>query len=130
MTDSSPTTRRVPITDSPWFWVLVFSSAGAICLAVITPQYFARQRRLEMQFLAREEILERQARGDAGARPPGQEGGAAPPAIGELMIPLWPLLGGCVALMLFSTVMLVRSRRPAESREFENSLEGRPRGAP
>ena len=45
----SPTPVQRPITDSPWFWALLFSAAGLVCVLVIMPQYEQRQRRLEMQ---------------------------------------------------------------------------------
>jgi hypothetical protein len=79
-------------------------------LAAIGPRYAARQRRLEMQFRAREEILHRQATGDAAARPPGAEGEALPPAPGELIIPLWPVLALVAALGALSAGLLWRSR--------------------
>lgn len=112
MSDSSPPpTPPAPITDSPWFWVLVFSAAGTVALAVIFPRYQARQRKLEMQYLAREEILRRNAEGEPVARAPGQEGDAAPPATGELIIPIWPLSLLCGAVFALSWYMLLRSRR-------------------
>jgi hypothetical protein len=104
---------NVPITDSPWFWLLVFCAAGLLFLAAIWPRYAARQRRLEMQFRAREEILQRQATGDTAARPPGAEGEAPPPAPGELIIPLWPVLVVVAALGILSACLLWRSRRRA-----------------
>ena len=101
---------RPPITDSIWFWVLLFSAAGCICLILITPRYQPRQRRLEMQYQAREEILRRRAEGEPAARETGLEGDATPPGATDLIIPLWPLLAGCVLMLLVSTVMLARSR--------------------
>src|SRR5947209_3780978 len=78
------------ITDSPWFWVAIFSAAGVMFLVAFSPKYAARQRRLEMQYYARQEITRRQVEGSGPAHGPGQE--AAPPAPGELIIPLWPLV--------------------------------------
>ena len=66
-----------------------------------------------MQYRARVEILERQASGDAAARPPGAEGDAPPPAPGELIIPLWPVLVLVGTLGALSTALLWRSRRRA-----------------
>jgi hypothetical protein len=107
------TTGKTPITDSPWFWAAVFCAAGMMFLLVIWPQYAARQRRLEMQYLARQEIVRRQAEGESAARITGQEGDAPPPAIGELIIPLWPLLVPLSALLILSAVILWRGRRRA-----------------
>jgi hypothetical protein len=117
-----PPTAR-PITDSPWFWALVFSAAGLVCVLVIMPQYEKRQRRLEMQYMAREEILRRQAEGEPAAREAGQEGEAAPPAVGELIIPIWPLASLCVAGMGLASYMLWKSRFAA-ARYEEPSQSG------
>ncbi len=70
-----------------------------------------------MQYLAREGILQRQATGDTAPRAAGTEGEIAPPALGELIIPLWPLLAACVVLLLLSTTMLIRSRLAAISND-------------
>ena len=108
-----PSPSKTPITDSPWFWVAVFCAAGMMFLLAIGPQYAARQRRLEMQYLARQEIVRRQAEGESAARAAGQEGDAAPPVVGELIIPLWPLLLGITALFVISAVLLWHGRRRA-----------------
>jgi hypothetical protein len=120
----SPTAR--PITDSPWFWALVFSAAGLVCVLVIMPQYERRQRRLEMQYMAREEILRRQAEGEPAAREAGHEGEAAPPGLGELIIPIWPLASLCVAGMGLSSYMLWKSRSANDT----NTDPSQPGGVP
>ncbi len=101
---------RPGIADSPWFWAMLFSAAGVVCLLVILPQYAKRQRRLEMQYYARQEIERRQVEGSNAARPQGQEGAAPPPAAGELIIPLWPLLVLFSGMMIVSSAMLWRSK--------------------
>jgi len=106
-----PSPRKTPITDSPWFWAMLFCAAGMMFLLAIWPQYAARQRRLEMQYLAREEIVRRQATGERAAREPGDEGEAPPPAVGELMIPIWPLGLLLAALFAVSAMLLWKSRR-------------------
>ena len=110
MSSSPQQPAHRPITDSPWFWALLFSAAGLVCVLVIMPQYAKRQRRLEMQYMAREEILRRQAEGEPAAREAGEEGEAAPPAVGELIIPIWPLASVCVAGMGVASYMLWKSR--------------------
>jgi hypothetical protein len=93
--------------------MMLFCAFGIVFLLVIWPHYRARQRRLEMQFMARQEIVRRQAAGESAAREPGAEGDAPPPALGELIIPLWPLELLLVALTAISGTMLWRSRRAA-----------------
>jgi hypothetical protein len=90
---------RPPLTDSPWFWVLLFSVVGLIAVAAISGQYGKRQARLERQYQARERIAE----GTIGEA--GQREYASPE---RTLIPLWPLalvLGG---VGIASAVMLGR----------------------
>jgi hypothetical protein len=109
------TPSRSPLTDSPWFWVAVFSAAAMLFLLVITPRYRPRQRRLEMQYMAREEMLRRRAEGEPLARASGQEGELTPPAENELIVPLWPLGLLFGLLSIASAAMLWRSRGPLRS---------------
>jgi len=111
--DSASEVPRAAITDSPWFWALAFCAACFIFLLVISPRYAARQRRLEMQYQAHQERYRRQVEGEPSAQSEGQEGTVAPPAPGELIIPLWPLLGLFAALLAFTGAMLRRERRAA-----------------
>ncbi len=96
-------------TDSHWFWLMAFCAIGALALLVISPRYAARQRRLEMQFQARREIERRQVEGTSGPRERGDEGEAPPPAAGELIISLWPLVALFVVLGAVSAVMWWRT---------------------
>lgn len=101
---------RPPLTDSPWFWGMLFSCAALVALTLVTPKYAPRQRKLEMQYYAREEIVRRQAEGVAEARQPGLEGEAPPPTTDELIIPLWPLFGVAAAGLVVSSYFLWQSR--------------------
>ncbi len=106
MPESSPSPSRPPITDSPWFWLMLFCAACLVLLIVIWPKYRTRQRRLEMQYMAQEEILRRGAEGaDAAPEVP-----TAPPAPGELIIEVWPLALLAAAGMIVAAVMLHRGR--------------------
>lgn len=92
---------------------MVFCAAGLLFLLAIWPQYAARQRRLEMQYLARKEIVRRDVAGESPARAVGDEGEAPPPAPGELIIPLWPLLVPLAVLGALSATFVWRGRRRA-----------------
>jgi len=105
------TPSRAALTDSPWFWVMVFAAMGVVLLLVIMPKYSKRQSRLELQYQARQEIHRRQVEGTPARREPGQEGEAPPPAQGDLIIELWPLALAFSALFLLAAAMLIRSRR-------------------
>jgi len=88
----------------------LFSVGGIAAVLLIEQQYRPRQRRLEMQYRAQEEILRRQANGEPAARGVGQEGDAPPPTERELIIPLWPLIGACLLAFALSLYMIWRGR--------------------
>ncbi|HEY4723947.1 MAG TPA: hypothetical protein VII92_18990 [Anaerolineae bacterium] len=103
---------HAPITDSPWFWLLVFSVVGIGALAAISGKYGRRQANIERQYQARERI----AQGDtiSGDADTAQDGDSASRRSysmpGETLIPLWPLAVGLGAIALFAAVMLARER--------------------
>jgi hypothetical protein len=110
--------ERLPITDSPWYWVLLFSVVSLGAIAAIQVKYGRRQANLERQYQARERVQD-----DATADPTRREY-STPDAT---LIPLWPLavlLGGVAML---AAGMLARGRvgrgrgRPGSLRD-----EGRP----
>ena len=107
---AQPHPPKAPLTDSPWFWLFLFGLAGVAALVAITPKYLRRQARIEQQYYANREILRRQAQG------PGQHGTAEvepklPPARGELLVPLKPLLALLVILLLAAVPVWVLARR-------------------
>ena len=129
MRSLSPTCTHdlAAVADSPWFWVMIFCAAGVVFLLVISPQYGKRQRRLEMQYYARQEIERRQVEGTPAVRPQGAEGSAPPPAAGELIIPLWPI-GRVVRgrVRYFSPRCLWRGRRHVSSHPANAADRGPP----
>ncbi len=50
---------RAPISDSPWFWLVLFVTGALAALVVIGPKHAYRQARLERMNDTREEILRR-----------------------------------------------------------------------
>jgi hypothetical protein len=50
---------RARLTDSPWFWLLVFANAALLGVALIGPKYNQRQGAVERRFEARREIARR-----------------------------------------------------------------------
>jgi hypothetical protein len=42
--------EKRPISDSPWFWVLVFSLMALGLVAILTPKYGERQSQLERRY--------------------------------------------------------------------------------
>lgn len=56
MAASQKPARPLPATDSPWFWVFLFGSAGLLLLAVIEPKFAARQERIERMQQTRQRV--------------------------------------------------------------------------
>ncbi len=106
-----PSDNVPALTDSPWFWVMMFCAVGSGLVLVMSPKYAKRQGRLELQYQAHQEKARRQFEGEAKAREPGAEGNTAPPTMDELIIPLGPLLTAFGLLFTVSAVQLWRTRR-------------------
>ncbi len=99
--------EKLPITDSPWFWLLLFSVVGLIALVAISGQYGKRQARLERQYQARERIRDDALGDDAVGDPARRDYSTSE----RTLIPIWPLavlLGG---VLVFAAVMLGREHQ-------------------
>jgi len=109
-----------PLSDSPLFWLLLFSGAAIVAIVAIGPKFAQREARLERMYHARQ-------RAAARAQPPqaGQGTGAAErpakeqPAPGESPEPIVTLrsLALLLAGILFAAacgLAVVRRRRPPE----------------
>jgi len=94
-------TKNRPISDSPWFWVLLFSVVALIALGAISGQYGKRQARIERQYQARERI------GDNAVNDPTRPEYATPD---NTLVPIWPLGVLLVAAAIGAAVMLQRER--------------------
>jgi hypothetical protein len=97
-----PASSKPPVTDSPWFWVLLFSVVGLMAVATISGQYGKRQARLERQYQARERVAE----GTVGEA--NQREYATPEST---LIPLWPLAVVLVGIAIAAAVMLGREHQ-------------------
>jgi hypothetical protein len=101
-----------PVTDSPWFWLLLFSLMGLGAIGAIHGKYGRRQAGIERQYQARDRV----ARGVAvqDVTPPAMDQGnertgPRPYSMpGENLIPLWPLVAAIGSVAVFSAVMLLR----------------------
>jgi hypothetical protein len=97
-----PDEAKPPITDSPWFWVLLFSAVGLVLLVAFSGQIGKRQARLDRQYQARDRVMD-EAVGD-----PARREYSTPD---ETLIPIWPLAAGLVVAMVVSAVMLQRGQQ-------------------
>ena len=105
MNDQSTTQ---PITDSLWFWLLLFSSIAVVALLVIGGKYVKRQAGIERKYQARERLAQQATSGAPLASSTAEGGGYSQP--GRNLIPLWPLAIVLAVVALVSGVMLTRSR--------------------
>jgi hypothetical protein len=121
------TSDSVPaLTDSPWFWVMLFCAVGSGFVLMMSPKYSKRQGRLELQYQAHQEKARRQFEGEGSTREPGAEGNAAPPPTDELIIPLGPLLTVFGLLFTVSAVQLWRTRRGFARHPTDKQTPGHP----
>ncbi len=97
MTTSDPP----PITDSPWFWLYLFATAGIVALMLATPKFGPRQAQIENQALARQ----RAEQIALGETPTGEASRA-----GETRITLKPLYMAVSGLLVLGWGLLWWSR--------------------
>jgi len=107
----------VRITDSPWFWGLLFALMALVGMAAIAPKFDRRQRQVEGRFLGRQTAaIERQRRAAglpatdlaASARAPD----ARPP---DRIVPLWTLASLAAAAAVGCGAMLARELAQARA---------------
>lgn len=60
MSDQSTSTRR-SLTESPWYWIYLFASAGLIALMLAGPKFAARQAQIERKSQGRQRAVAQQA---------------------------------------------------------------------
>jgi hypothetical protein len=92
---------RPPLTDSPWFWVELFSLAALVGVLLIAPKYQVREAKLETRALAKQAAHERTQR-DGIAELDEDLPSSIPtdPRQSNLRIPLWTLAGLLVCIHL------------------------------
>jgi hypothetical protein len=104
---------RLPLTDSPWLWGLLFAVMALVGIGLIAPKFDVRQRQIEGRFLGRQKAnIERQRRA-AGLEPEDLADAAADRALAQpgRIVPLWTLAAGALLAALACGAMLVRERR-------------------
>jgi hypothetical protein len=101
--DQQATSAAGPITESPWFWVLLFANVAIIGGVLIAPKYNRRQATLERKFETRREVA-RQAVGGEG------ESTAQPATDGPQIVPLTPLFVFLMTINLLAMFFHFRQR--------------------
>jgi cobalt-zinc-cadmium efflux system membrane fusion protein len=109
----SPPVRRAPVTDSGWFWALLFAVMALAGIALIGPKWDWRQRQLEGRYLGREQAATERQRRAAGLEPVDlAEAAAAREAVApERIVPAWTLACLAAAAAAGSAFMLWRERK-------------------
>ncbi len=98
------------LTDSAWFWALLFSLVSLAGIGLIAPKFDVRQRQIEGRFLGRQQAAEERARRAAGLPPvdlaeQAQDREAVAP---RRIVPLWTLATLAALAAGGSAVMLRR----------------------
>src|SRR5438128_5840964 len=89
------------MTDSPWFWAYLFTTAALIALALIGPKFAARQAQIEREF---------QGRQRAAQNIHGQEPSGALSTTEQTLISLRPLFFGLAIVTTIAWIVFWRSR--------------------
>ncbi|HZZ28354.1 MAG TPA: hypothetical protein VFE46_10170 [Pirellulales bacterium] len=116
MSDSEKTLPSV--TDSPWFWVMLFSLAGLAALFTIGPKFERREASIEEKFHARERGLGREAidaaSGDAAPTatdaPANQQNSAPPWQPIFTLTPIAFVLAAIAIVAMFNVLRFHRRR--------------------
>jgi hypothetical protein len=99
----SRTSQPVSVTESPWFWVMLFSLAGLAAVATVGPKFEQREASIEEKFHARERAMGRET-----FDKPGDE---AAPSATPAWKPIYTLGPIAAVLMCLAVVGMVNVMR-------------------
>lgn len=108
-----PPTEPYRLTDSPWFWGLMFAVMAFAGIGLIAPKFDIRQRQVEGRYLGRDAAAQERARRSAGLDPVDLADSARDrdEAQRGRIVPLWTLAVGSAAAAAACGFMLWRERR-------------------
>lgn len=98
---------RPPITDSPWFWVLMFALMALFVLVLFDGRYGRRQSSVERKYQAAQRVAVGETGADASSDATGRRPYSSPD---HPLIPLWPLTLIMFLIALIAGGMLWRDR--------------------
>jgi hypothetical protein len=106
------------LSDSPWFWGLLFAVMALAGTGLIAPKFDVRQRQVEGRFLGRQAAAIERERRSAGLDPVdlADEARDREEAQPGRIVPLWTLATAAALAAVVSAVMLWRERRPVRGR--------------
>jgi hypothetical protein len=116
------TVSTPPITDSPWLWVLVYTSVPLVTLTLVSHKYGERQAKIEW----RDQVAARSGADqepEDAPQPPAQTSYSSPE---NTRIPMMPLTALLWVIECAAAVMLTRERRKLalDRRESTTTMEG------
>jgi hypothetical protein len=103
-----------PISESPWFWVLIFSLIALGAVTAISGKYGRRQTVIERQYQARDRVSDvgagenSQAIATRNDYQASRRDFASP---GNQLVPLWPLTILLLMVAVLAAAMLAWCRR-------------------
>ena len=102
-----------PVTDSPWFWGLLFAVTALAGIGLIAPNFDVRQRQVEGRYLGRDAAAQERARRSVGLEPVDLADSARDREEAQRgrIVPLWTLALGSAAVAAACGFMLWRERR-------------------
>lgn len=105
-----PSTQPYRLTDSPWFWAIVFSLMALAGIGLIAPKFDVRQRQIEGRYLGRQKAAEERVRRSTGlpATDLAAEAVDRDVAAPARIVPLWTLATAAAAAAAGSAFMLRR----------------------
>ncbi len=125
---NQPAGRPPPLTDSPWFWLVLFGGMGSMALVAIGPKYGGRQAPIERKYQVQQRL---RIPADGGAPSTAD----APPAdfdystADDTIIKLWPIRSLVFVVTVVAAAVLVR-QRIAQHRDYSYSAASRERDEP
>jgi hypothetical protein len=105
--------KTSPVTDSPWYWVLIFALAALAGIVTIGPKFEQRQEIVETKFHGRE-----LAQGRESLEQPNTENAPSHAGPWDRIFTLNPLVAivSTVALIALVAVVRLQAKRLAELR--------------
>jgi hypothetical protein len=116
----------VSVTESPWFWTMLFSLAALAAVFTIGPKFERREAGIEQKFHARERALGREA-----FDKPAEDAEPSPTNSWRPIFTLGPIAGTlmCIAVVGMVNIFRLQKRRLAElAHQDERRVEDSPPG--
>jgi hypothetical protein len=119
--------EQTGLTDSAWFWVLIFALMGLVALAAMSGKYSRRQANIERNYQARTRVAEQVAAENNFDEPDRMDKLEVRHEFStpdENLVPLWPLAAVLGLAAAVASAMLYRAHLRGEfnSSASENTV--------